>query len=105
MNLTNPGSMRRINYNKLMNFVRNNPLYEVIERGDTVELLFHTPSEEEAAGTEATSDEPRPVMRIVFTRVGDDLIPREAWLERGGTTRRLSIDEFDTWLEFVDMYQ
>ncbi|ADN49719.1 hypothetical protein [Vulcanisaeta distributa] len=97
--------MRKISYSKLMSFIRGNPLYEVREGPDTVELLFHAPSEEEAAGTEfISSDEPRPVMRIVFARVGDELIPREAWVERGNVIQRMSIDELDTWLEFVDMY-
>lgn len=106
MALMNPILMRKISYNKLMNFIKDNPLYEVREGSDTVEVLFHAPSEEEAAGAEfTTSDEPRPVMRIVFAKVGDELIPREAWVERGGNImQRMSIDELDTWLEFVDMY-
>ncbi|WP_243674692.1 hypothetical protein [Vulcanisaeta distributa] len=75
--------MKAINYYKLINFIRGgNPLYEIRESGDSVELLFHAPSEEEASGTEAEiSDEPRPIVRIVFARVGDELIPREAWLK------------------------
>ncbi len=97
--------MRRISYAKLMNFIRNNPLYEVIENRDTVELLFHAPSEEEAMGAEATeAEESRPVMRIVFARVGDELIPREAYIERGGAVHRISVDYLDTWLDFVNMY-
>ena len=97
--------MRKISYDKLMNFIRGNPIYEVREGTDTIELLFHAPSEEEAAGTEVTTDEESgPVIRIVFARVGNELIPREAWIERSGVVRRMSIDELDTWLEFVDMY-
>ncbi|WP_054842722.1 hypothetical protein [Vulcanisaeta distributa] len=97
--------MRSISYNKLINFIRGNPLYEIRESSNTVELLFHAPSEEEAAGAEfITGDEPRPIMRIVFDRVGDELIPKEAWVERGNTIHRMSVDELDTWLEFVDMY-
>ncbi|MGC8606618.1 MAG: hypothetical protein ACP5L5_03565 [Vulcanisaeta sp.] len=96
--------MRIINYNKLMNFVSSNPLYEVRETTDTVELLFHAPSEEEAAGTEVVSDETRPVIRVVFTKRGDELVPREAWIERGSARQRMGVDELDTWLEFVDIY-
>lgn len=63
--------MKAINYYKLINFIRGgNPLYEIRESGDSVELLFHAPSEEEASGTEAEiSDEPRPIVRIVFARL------------------------------------
>ncbi|GAB6945517.1 hypothetical protein [Vulcanisaeta sp. JCM 14467] len=97
--------MRRISYDKLMNFIRGNPVYEVREDANTVEVLFHAPSEEEAAGTEdLTDEESRPVIRIVFAKVGDELIPREAWIERGSAVQRMSIDELDTWLEFIDMY-
>ena len=97
--------MRRVSYDKLMNFIRGNPVYEVREDANTVEVLFHAPSEEEAAGAEVVAEEEsRPVIRIVFARVGDELIPREAWIERGGVTQRMGVDELDTWLEFVDMY-
>ncbi|WP_252900673.1 hypothetical protein [Vulcanisaeta sp. JCM 14467] len=44
------------------------------------------------------------MIRIVFAKVGDELIPREAWIERGSAVQRMSIDELDTWLEFIDMY-
>ena len=97
--------MKKISYDKLMNFIRGNPIYEVRESMNTVEVLFHAPSEEEAAGTAATTDEePGPVIKIIFAKVGDELIPREAWIERSGIVRKMSVDELDTWLEFVDMY-
>jgi hypothetical protein len=94
--------MRPINYEKLIRFVRGNPMYEVNEVGDTVELIFHAPSEEEAAG--GLGVEEGAVMRIVFTRRGNELIPREAWVERGGVRHSIDIDGLDVWLDFVDMY-
>ncbi|BDR92557.1 hypothetical protein [Vulcanisaeta souniana] len=96
--------MRIINYDKLMNFIRSNPQYEFRETEGTVELLFHAPSEEEAAGTEDVNDEAGPMIIVLFTKRGDELVPREAWIERGGSRQRMSVDELDTWLEFVDMY-
>ncbi|MFB6469625.1 MAG: hypothetical protein TU36_000060 [Vulcanisaeta sp. AZ3] len=95
--------MRSISYEKLMNFVKNNPTYEVREVGDTVELLFHAPTEEEAAGAEAVNEESA-LIRIVFVKRGRELIPREAWVERGDVRRSMSVDGLDSWLEFVDMY-
>ncbi len=96
--------MRIINYDKLMNFIRGNPQYDFRETEDTVELLFHAPSEEEAAGTENAGDETGPMIRVLFTKRGGELVPREAWIERGSSRQRMSVDELDTWLEFVDMY-
>ena len=94
--------MRPINYEKLMSFVKSNPMYEVYEIGDTVELAFHAPSEEEAAG--GSGDEEGAVMRIIFIKRGNELTLREAWVERGGVRRRIDLDGLDSWLEFVDMY-
>ena len=96
--------MRSISYEKLMSFIRNNPLYEIRETNEVIDIMFHAPSEEEAAGTEITGDEPRPVMVIRFIKNGNELIPKEAWIESGDVKRKMSIEQLDTWLDFIDMY-
>ncbi|KUO93710.1 MAG: hypothetical protein AT717_04545 [Vulcanisaeta sp. CIS_19] len=51
-----------------------------------------------------SGDEEGAVMRIIFVKRGNELTPREAWVERGGVRRRIDLDGLDSWLEFVDMY-
>ncbi|WP_069807486.1 hypothetical protein [Vulcanisaeta thermophila] len=96
--------MRVIGYEKFMRFVSSNPSYEVHETGDFVEVTFHTPSIEEASSSMSDEEGSRAVIKLLLKKVGDELVLSEAWVEREGVRHPLSLDSFDTWLEFIDMY-
>lgn len=96
--------MRAINYDKFMRYVNSNPSYEVHETQDTVEVTFHTPTIEEASGSEPADEESRAVIKIILKKRGNELVLNEAWVEREGVKYPLSLDSFDTWLDFIDMF-
>lgn len=96
--------MRTINYDRFMRYIQSNPSYEVHEVQGIVEVTFRTPTVEEAMGSEPGEEEPNAMIRIILERRGDELILREAWVEREGIKHPLSLDSFDTWLDFVNMF-
>ena len=98
--------MGEVTYDKLIRFLRENPAYEFVERGNVIEVTFHTPTLADAAGVpDVEGGEETAVIRLVFERVNDKAVPREAWIERGGSRRSMGIDELELWLRYIeDLY-
>ena len=86
-----------------MRFVRDNPAYEVVEKNDRVEVTFYAPSMAEAAEvSEASPDETQTVIRLTLEKKEGKLYLVDAWVERGDKKRRVNLDEFETWLEYIE---
>jgi len=95
----------RVSYVKLRRFIKGNPAYELNDMGDIVELIFHTPTLGEAAGSmDIDAVESSGIMRIIFKKEGDDLIIREVWVERAGARRRIGEDELESWITYIEEY-
>lgn len=74
--------------------------YDVVVRGDVVEIYFTTPTIGEAASAPETGDERR---RFVVRGVvlGELVKFTEAYVEEGQDRRRVNLADLELWIEYL----
>ncbi|ABW02676.1 hypothetical protein [Caldivirga maquilingensis] len=95
--------MVNVSYGKLKRIATKHPAYRMIENGDNIEVLFYPPTEESASSTsEFESSYGETVIRVIGLRRGDVVEITDAFVESGGTRRRLSLDELSFWVNEIE---
>ncbi len=90
----------RVSYDKLRRFVESASGYSMTELGDKVELVFNTPSIEEAAGTGEGGEGRQIVLRGV--RRGDFVEFTEAYVRSAAGSEPMDLRDLELWLQYIE---
>ncbi|WP_126450033.1 hypothetical protein [Sulfodiicoccus acidiphilus] len=88
-----------VSLDKLMSFVEGNPNYSLNEFNNKVELTFTAPPISEAAEEDVEGE--NAVVRVVFAKVGQELLVEQAWIEVGGDRRPMDPRQLEPWLDYI----
>lgn len=92
----------RVTYDKLKRYVEASPGYVLKERGNDVELVFTTPSLEEAAGIGEGEGHRLIVLRGV--REGEYVRFTQAQIRSGEHVEPLDLKDLELWLEYIENF-
>lgn len=81
-------------------FVESAAGYSMIELGDRIELIFNTPSMEEAAGTGEGGEGRQIVLRGV--RRGDLVEFTEAYVRSATSSEPMDLRDLELWIQYIE---
>ncbi|MEL9990251.1 MAG: hypothetical protein QXP98_02145 [Thermoproteus sp.] len=90
----------RVSYDKLKAYVESATGYSMRELGDEIELVFNTPSIEEAAGIGEGGEGSQMVLKGV--RRGPYVEFKEAYVRRGERTEPIDLRDLELWLQYIE---
>lgn len=91
-----------ISYDKLRRFVESATGYTMVEIGDRVELVFNTPSMEEAAGVGEGGEGRQILLRGV--RRGDLVEFTEAYVRSGAGSEPIDLKDLELWAQYIESF-
>ncbi|AFZ70180.1 hypothetical protein Calag_0411 [Caldisphaera lagunensis DSM 15908] len=92
-----------IKYQKLIKFIENNPAYSYKEEGNIIEIIFNTPSIQEAAESDDVSETGRNMHIMLRRNKNDEIEVIDAEIEGLNYHKKMSKEEIEWWLNTIDM--
>ncbi len=93
--------MLAIPYDKIKSLTQGVGSYRLVEDSDNVILFFTPPTLREAAGIDEDVKSVYSTYVIEFTRQGDFVFFKRAYIQRGTEKKELTEDEISLWLQYI----